>query len=85
LIIDEKPPTLGPQQWRDWLNGRDIELLDVGTQIVYGDMDGAAGGARVAIRVASEMAAKYAGTTTVTRRAAALFQPRLIPSAQRRI
>jgi hypothetical protein len=85
LIVDEKPSTLDPQQWRDWLNGRDIELLDVGTQIVYGDMDGAAGGARVAIRVASEMAAKYAVTTAVTRRAAALFQPRLIPSAQRRI
>lgn len=78
LIVDETPASIrNLEGWRNWLASRDIELLDLATQIARGDMDGAAAGKRMAECIHQEMAARY------LRRPAqgspsALFKPKLV-------
>ncbi len=80
LLIDEQPECVrGPDWWRCWLGGRDIELLDEATQIASGDLDGEAAGKRMADSVTRAMREKYSRNSLV-RRQEALFQPKLVRS-----
>ncbi|HTU67400.1 MAG TPA: hypothetical protein VMF52_15740 [Steroidobacteraceae bacterium] len=65
LIVDDRPAgALRMEDWRDWLNGHDIELLDTTSQVAAGDVDGQTAGMRVAATVAREMAEKYSAWAT---------------------
>jgi hypothetical protein len=78
LIIDETPSRIrGGEWWSYWLECRGIELLDSATQLDHGDVDGEAGGKRLAEKVRREMALKYA-YRPVAGRGSGLFQPRVV-------
>jgi hypothetical protein len=77
LLVDENPGRIHSfESWRYWLADRDIELLDICSQIAYGDVDGEAAGQRVAESIYRAMVTKYA--TRVESRAASLFSPRIV-------
>jgi hypothetical protein len=77
LIADEKPGRVHSfESWRYWLADRDIELLDICSQIAYGDVDGQAAGQRVAETIYRAMVTKYA--PRVESRPASLFSPRIV-------
>jgi hypothetical protein len=77
LIVDAKPArTYSTDSWRYWLNGRDIELLDLPTQLFFGDVDGQAAGKRVAGNVHYALVEKYSRRPEA--RTGKLFQPRIV-------
>jgi hypothetical protein len=77
LIVDEKPArSYSTDSWRYWLNGRDIELLDLPTQLFFGDVDGQAAGKRVAGNVHYALIEKYSNRPEA--RAEKLFRPRIV-------
>jgi hypothetical protein len=79
LIVDETPACIrNLEGWRNWLSGRDIELLDVATQIARGDIDCAAAGKRMAETIHHEMAVRYAPKTAVRSGTPTLFKPMLV-------
>lgn len=78
LLVDAQPVCVrGPDWWRCWLSGRDIELLDTAAQIACGDVDGEVAGKRIAGSIAQSMRDKYSRNSLV-RRHEALFQPRVV-------
>jgi hypothetical protein len=76
LIADEPGRVHSFESWRYWLADRDIELLDLCSQIACGDQDGQAAGRRVAETIYRAMVTKYA--PTVESRPASLFSPRIV-------
>jgi hypothetical protein len=77
LIVDEHPSRVSStDSWRYWLNGRDIELLDVPTQLFFGDVDAQAAGKRVAGNVHYALVEKYSRGAAA--RAEKLFRPRIV-------
>lgn len=78
LIVDETPSRIrGGEWWSYWLECRGIELLDTAAQLDHGDLDGEAGGKRLAEKVRREMVLKFA-YRPVTGRSSGLFQPRVV-------
>ena len=72
LIMDQMPSRIqSVKSLRQWLNSRDVELLDTASQLIVGDVDAQAAGKRVADSIQREMALKYSA-------AKGLFQPRLV-------
>jgi hypothetical protein len=77
LMVDAKlARSYSTDSWRYWLNGRDVELLDLPTQLFFGDTDGQAAGKRVAGNVHYALVEKYSRHPEA--RAEKLFRPRIV-------